>query len=109
MKSSIDPHADQPLAVLGPSPTETGRVLVMIHGRNATARNILDLVPRLNRPLFSYLAPAAANNSWYPLSFLAERSANEPHLSSAIKRLDRIVNDVSEIGISKDRVVLLGF
>jgi predicted esterase len=104
-----DPHADQPVATAGLPPAQTGRAVVMIHGRNASPRNILELVPRLNRPAFSYLAPAAANNTWYPFSFLEQTAKNEPYLTSAIRRLNRLVAEISSAGVSKDRIVLLGF
>jgi predicted esterase len=109
MSPSTDPHAGQPLVSAGRSPAESGRAVIMIHGRNASPRNILDLIPRLNRPAFSYLAPAAANNTWYPLSFLADVAQNEPYVTSAIRRLDQVVADVVAAGIPRDRVVLLGF
>jgi uncharacterized membrane protein YgdD (TMEM256/DUF423 family) len=81
----------------------------MIHGRNASPRNILELMPRLDRPDFAYLAPAAANKTWYPFSFLVELPKNEPHLTSAIHRLNLVVNEIVAAGISTDRIVLLGF
>ena len=81
----------------------------MVHGRGAAPRNILDLVPILDRPGFTYLAPAAANNTWYPYSFMADTASNEPGLSSGLDVLDRLVNDVVARGVRKDHIVLLGF
>ncbi len=81
----------------------------MVHGRNARPQDILTLVPQLARPEITYLAPAAANNTWYPNSFLAETAKNEPALSSALSTLDRIVRDLAARGTTKDRIVLLGF
>jgi predicted esterase len=81
----------------------------MVHGRNAGPENILALVPRLDRFDFTYLAPAAAGRTWYPLSFLAETSKNEPGLSSALQVLEHLVEDVVSNGIEKERIVLLGF
>ncbi len=81
----------------------------MIHGRNAAPANILSLVPLLDRPEFAYLAPAAAEGTWYPYSFLAERDRNEPGLSSALAMLERVVNDTVSGGVPKERIVLLGF
>ena len=107
--TEMDPHRDQPVAWVGPRPEESGRVVIMIHGRNASPRNILDLVPRLTRSDFSYVAPSAANNTWYPLSFLSDLSRNEPFLSSALRRLDRLVIELSSAGIPPGRIVLLGF
>jgi predicted esterase len=109
MSSPTDPHADQPVTVAGPPLNESGRAVVMIHGRNASPRNILELVPRLNRPGFSYVAPAAANNTWYPFSFLEPVAKNEPYLTSAIKRLEQVLRDITMAGVPSPRVVLLGF
>ena len=84
-------------------------VMIMVHGRNAGPENILDLIPRLDRAGFSFLAPAAAGRTWYPLSFLAERSKNEPDLSSGLAMLDTLVADVVGRGIAKEQIVLSGF
>jgi predicted esterase len=92
-----DPHAGRPVASLGP------------HGRGAGAENILELVPVLDRPQFTYLAPSAAGNTWYPYSFMSAIERNEPHLSSALGRIDALVNEVAGRGVPKARVVLLGF
>jgi len=81
----------------------------VVHGRNAAPPNILDLVPRLDRPTFSYVAPAAANKTWYPFSFLEPIARNEPYLTSAINRLERIVGNLIASSIPAERIVLLGF
>ena len=104
-----DPHAGQPVLSMGPPLAESRRAAILVHGRNASPRNILDLVPRLDRPALTYLAPAAANDTWYPLSFLAETGMNEPFLSSALRRLDTLVADVMQSGVPRQRIVLLGF
>jgi phospholipase/carboxylesterase len=105
----IDPHASQPVASVGPAPAESGGVIIMIHGRNAAPANVLDLVPRLARPKWSYLAPTAANRTWYPLSFLSPVAQNEPYLSSAISAVDRLVRETMADGVPSRRIVLLGF
>jgi predicted esterase len=83
--------------------------MIMVHGRNAGPKNILDLVPRLDREGFTYLAPAAADNTWYPYSFMADTAKNEPGLSSGLAMLDRLVADVLAHGVRRDRIMLLGF
>ena len=104
-----DPHAGQPVASVGP-PLGTGSgVVIMLHGWGAGAENILELVPVLDRPQFSYLAPAAAGNTWYPYSFMSAIERNEPYLSSALGRIDALVSEVTARGVPKARVVLLGF
>jgi len=92
-------------APLGKSPV----ALIMVHGRNAAPANILSLVPSFGRPDLTYLAPAAAGGTWYPLSFMAEKEKNEPGLSAGLWVLDQLVRHVVDSGVQKDRIVLLGF
>lgn len=81
----------------------------MIHGRGAAPEDILGLAGALNRPEVTYLAPAAANNTWYPYSFLTETSKNEPYLSSALSVLGALVAKIEVAGIARDRIVMMGF
>lgn len=84
-------------------------LVVMIHGRNAGPENILDLVPRLARPQFDYVAPAAPNRTWYPFSFMADFAKNEPHLSNALQQVRSVIEDAERNGVRRDQIVLLGF
>lgn len=105
----LPPHAAQPVIAMG-APLDRARgAVIMVHGRNAEPRNILDLVPRLSRPDLAYLAPAAAGRAWYPMSFLAPREQNEPGISSGVSVLHGLVKELAAAGIPKERVVLLGF
>jgi predicted esterase len=83
--------------------------MIMIHGRGASPANILELVPALNRPAFTYLAPAAAGQTWYPYSFLTDIAKNEPGISSGLYVLDQLVTDLEAQGIPRDQILLLGF
>lgn len=58
---------------------------------------------------FVYLAPQAARNSWYPYSFLAPISSNEPGLSSGLAVIEYVLVQVTEAGIPLERTMLLGF
>jgi predicted esterase len=93
----------------GPPLGETPVVAIMIHGRGAGPQNILDLVPALARANVTYLAPAAANNTWYPYSFMSEIARNEPFLSSALSVLQSLVAQVEAAGIKRDHIVMMGF
>jgi predicted esterase len=106
----MSPHTGRPVLAAG-APLGKGRgVVVMVHGRNASPQDILTLVPALDRPDFTYLAPAAANRTWYPYSFLTETSKNEPDLSSALSTIHTLVEGtIARGGIRRDRIVLLGF
>jgi predicted esterase len=105
----MKPHGDQPVERVGPAMGEGRGVVILVHGRNAGPANILDLVPRLDRPDFSYVAPAAAGRTWYPYSFMAETAGNEPGISSGLGVLGRLVAEAAAAGVPAERVVLIGF
>jgi predicted esterase len=83
--------------------------MILIHGRGATAHDILTLAPELKRPEFAYFAPQAANNTWYPHSFLAPISQNEPGISSGLQVIADIFAQLETAGIATQRVILFGF
>ncbi len=78
----------------GKSLTQARRVLIMLHGRGATAESILSFASHLKTDDFALLAPQATNNTWYPYSFLAAPAENEPWLSSALSWLSEMVSDL---------------
>jgi phospholipase/carboxylesterase len=102
-------QGQQPVLLMGEPLGQARAAMVMVHGRGATAEDILELAVELNRTGFAYLAPQAANNSWYPQSFLAPIASNEPWLSSALDRLSTVLQRVEEGGIPRERTILLGF
>jgi predicted esterase len=104
-----DPHAGGRVIEAGASLARASAVVILVHGRNAAPENILDLVPRFDRPHLAYLAPAAANRTWYPYSFLADISSNEPGLSSGLGVLASLVERVESARIPRTRIVLAGF
>lgn len=105
----IGPHHGQPVHVAG-EPLQSARAaMILIHGRGASADDILTLVPELNQPDFAYLAPQADGYTWYPYSFLAPLSSNEPWLSSALSVIASLFEQVAEAGIPPERTILLGF
>src|SRR5436309_1404864 len=104
----IGPHHGQPVHVAG-EPLQSARAaMILIHGRGASAEDILTLVPELNQEGFAYLAPQAAGYTWYPYSFLAPLSSNEPWLSSALSVIASLFEQVAEAGIPSERTILLG-
>lgn len=107
--SATGPHAGQPVIAAGRPLTESRTVLIMVHGRNASPQSILELCDVLDRPAFTYLAPAAAGNAWYPYSFMEDTAKNEPFLTSALSVLEQLTGDVVAAGIMRENVVLLGF
>lgn len=88
---------------------EAQKALIMVHGRGASAADILSLAQYLDVKDYALLAPQAAQHSWYPYSFLAVPSDNEPALSSALSVLKEAVKEVEAAGISKEHIYFLGF
>src|SRR4051794_14272930 len=93
----------------GKSLKETNKALIMIHGRGATAEDILSLADYLAVNDYALIAPQATNNTWYPFSFLALPEQNEPWLSSALALLNEIVTDVNSENITTDHIYFAGF
>ena len=104
-----DPHQGQPLLTAGEPLQRAHAALVMVHGRGASARDILSFAAELAAPGFAYLAPQAAGNSWYPNSFLAPIASNEPWLSSALAALESAVDQVVAAGVPPEHIMMLGF
>lgn len=105
----LPPHAGQQVFEAGVPLDAARAAVIMVHGRGAGPANILDLVPVLDRQQVAYLAPAAADRTWYPHSFLADVASNEPGLSSGLSVLDGLVRRIEAAGVARSRIVLLGF
>lgn len=104
-----DPHAGQPVLAAGVPLDQATAAVVMIHGRGASAGDILSLSRELDAPDLAYVAPQAAGHTWYPYSFLAPIAQNEPYLSSALAKIAAVLDQVSGAGIPAERTALLGF
>ncbi|HEX6483338.1 MAG TPA: phospholipase [Ktedonobacteraceae bacterium] len=103
------PHQGQPLLVAGESLEKAQAAMIMVHGRGASAEDILGLSADLKQPGFVYLAPQAAGYSWYPNSFLAPIASNEPGLSSGLAVIASILEQLAGAGIPAERTIVLGF
>lgn len=97
------------MLTLGPPPAQARLGAILVHGRGASADDILGLAHELAIPDIAYLAPQAAGHSWYPYSFLAPLAQNEPGLSSALRLIEGLVDQLGREGLPAERVVLMGF
>lgn len=102
-------HQGQPVYTAGKPLAEAKGAMILVHGRGATAHDILTLARELYHPELAYLAPQAAGNTWYPQSFLMPLAQNEPYLSSALQRIGEVVAQVESAGISAARIIVGGF
>jgi phospholipase/carboxylesterase len=103
------PHGSQPVYLLGEPLATAQAAMIMVHGRGASAEDILSLTEELDGPGFAYLAPQAAGHQWYPNSFLAPIASNEPGLSSGLAVLAALLEQIRAAGIPPERTMLLGF
>lgn len=109
INQNTNPHQGQKLYTAGQPLSEAKAAMILLHGRGATAPSILDFAQVLYQPDFAYLAPQAANNTWYPYSFLAPIESNQPGLSSGLQVIGDVVAQIEAAGIPAEKIVLGGF
>jgi predicted esterase len=102
-------HSGAPVLAAGAPLRQARLALVLLHGRGGSAEDILRVGPLLRAEGVAFLAPQARGNTWYPLSFLSPRERNEPALSSALRRVGKIVSELGDAGLPPERIVLAGF
>ncbi|MCX5569771.1 alpha/beta hydrolase [Kaistia nematophila] len=103
------PHAGQRILSAG-APVEKARAaVVMLHGRGATADDIIGLADHLGQDDVAYFAPQAAGYAWYPQRFMQPTALNQPYLGAALDVVHNLVEDIVAAGIARERIVLLGF
>jgi phospholipase/carboxylesterase len=103
------PHAAGAVLQAGAALNAADLAMVLLHGRGGSAEDILELGSALHLQNVAYLAPQAAGHTWYPLSFLAPRNTNEPYLSSALAKVESVVQSLQEAGFGRERIVVGGF
>jgi predicted esterase len=109
MPSPNDPHHGQPVLTLGPDPSAARLTMIMVHGRGASAEDILALAGELGTTDVAFVAPQAAGHTWYPYSFLAPLHDNEPGITSGLAVIAALVDGLSARQIPHAQIGLLGF
>jgi predicted esterase len=105
----VSVHAGQPIRTQGPDPAAARLTAILVHGRGASAEDILSLADALAIDDVAYLAPQASGRTWYPKTFLAPIPENEPYLSSALGLLATLMADLADRGVEPARIALMGF
>lgn len=108
-RGADDPHADQPLVTAGTDLATAEAAAVLVHGRGATARSIVQMGQQFHVDGLALLAPQAAGNTWYPNPFTAPVEHNEPGRSSGLRAIDGAIEQANDAGIPAERVLVLGF
>ncbi|HEY6118105.1 MAG TPA: alpha/beta fold hydrolase [Candidatus Dormibacteraeota bacterium] len=90
-------------------PIQSARAaMILLHGRGASADDIMTIAAEVQQPGWAYLAPQAAGNTWYPNPFTSPLESNEPYLSAALDMVSKLVARV-EARVPAQRIVFLGF
>ena len=78
--------------------------IVLLHGRGASGRDMMGLIPALGAEGFAAAAPDAPGHSWWPTSFLAPSAEMEPWVARGLGRVDGALS-----GMERGRSVVVGF
>jgi predicted esterase len=105
----MKPHADQPIRHAGQPVDYANGAMVLLHGKGASADNLVELSELLECERISYLAPQASDKAWFPNGITDPISRNEPHVSASLEFVDGIVDALIEKGIPRRNIVLMGF
>lgn len=104
-----NPHVRQPAVLFGAPIADASLVVLAVHGRGQSPDFMRELALRIGRDDVAYVAPAAADGSWYPTGFLSPIADNEPSLGHALEAVQMQLDALLSDGISGERIVLLGF
>lgn len=105
----LKPHVGQPVVQTGLALDAAKRAMILVHGRGDSARGIIGLARELPADDMVYVAPQAANNTWYPHSFLAPIPNNEPGISSGIAAMRSVIETLNAAGIDDAHIFIGGF
>ena len=87
-------HQGQPVFTYGAALSGAQVAVILLHGRGGTAQSILAVAAQLPQEKIAYLAPQAANQTWYPLSGFAPIESNEPYVSSAFQTVTDLLAQI---------------
>jgi phospholipase/carboxylesterase len=102
-------HDKLPSLSAGPESESASAIIIMLHGRGASAEDMIGLYRELNVPEIGAVVPQATGYTWYPQSFLAPLAANQPFLDDALSRIENEVEKLLQLGVPVRQIVLLGF
>jgi predicted esterase len=105
----MKPHQGQPIRRAGQPVEHAQGAMILLHGKGASADNLIDLPELFECERITYLAPQAEQKVWFPSGVVDPISKNQPHVSASLEFLDGIVTALGEAGIPRERVVFMGF
>lgn len=108
-KPFTGPHQPSALLQEGVPIEDAKAVMILVHGRGASAESMLPLAGAIAIGETCYIAPQAAGFTWYPYSFLSPAEQNEPGLSSGLQKIHDLVEQVTAAGLPHHQILLAGF
>ena len=105
-----NPHLAVAPEFFGAPPGVARAVVILLHGRGQSPAEMeQQIVRRIDLPDVAYVAPAAADQTWYPAGFMAPREQNEPRLTFALERLAALSDELTDRGTPPSAQVIIGF
>lgn len=107
-------HAGQPALHSGAPLAQAKALVVLVHGRGASADDIIGLASHLKPEgdlgdAVAWIAPQANGGVWYPYRFTEPIALNQEALTSAIEVVDGIIDEAIAAGVPAERVMVAGF
>lgn len=85
-------------------------MVILIHGRGQDPRDLDEMiVGRIGLPEIAYVAPQAADRTWYPLGFMKPVGENQPHLDFALARIGALADELDAQGMAREEQLIFGF
>jgi len=106
---STNPHLALAPRCVGAPLEQAAAVVLLVHGRGASADDMLGLVRWLADGHTAFIVPQAAGSSWYPQRFIAPLADNQPWLDWSLERIGQLVALAAAHGRPAARLVLVGF
>ncbi|WP_420628383.1 alpha/beta hydrolase [Candidatus Leptofilum sp.] len=104
----IGPHQGQPILQRGKPIDEAKAAMILVHRRGGSSHSIFQFI-NLPHPEIAYFAPQAGGHTWYPYSFLAPLSQNEPGISSGLQAIADLITHIEAAGIPAEKIIIGGF
>ena len=102
-------HYGQPVLHTGEDLARAKGAVILLHGRGASAEDILGLSDAIDLSGLAWFAPEAAGHVWLPNHFFHPIADNEPWLSSALAVVQGLVEAAAAAGLPAERTFVAGF
>ncbi len=104
-----DLHQKQPMLEIGDLTQNTNQVVILLHGRGATAESMVSLAEAFEVDGTRFYIPQAASNRWYPQTAFGPLEVNEPDLTSALDLVGDLIHKAQQEGFHDTQIFLGGF